>query len=113
MSRNGVPPPEGNEGGEEGECVDEEETDHWGVEVEAVELLVNKTGVEADTGMLEAQGLPQLEQVEIETGQAEGETKTEAPGSPCVGQEPHPGGSGSWNSEIKSVTERGREGGRE
>ena len=44
---------------------------------------------------------PQLEQVEVEAGQAEGEAETEAPGSPSVGQEPHTGGSGWGDSEIE------------
>ena len=47
-------------------------------------LRVNKAGVEADTGSLEAEGLPQLQQVEVDEDEEEGEADTEAPGEAGV-----------------------------
>ena len=74
------------------------------MQVDTVHLRVKKAGLEADAGLAESQSLSQLEQVEVEAGQAEGEAETEAPGSPSVGQEPHTGGSSSGDSEIKKDT---------
>ena len=77
-----------------------------------MELLVNKTGVEADTGMLEAQSLPQLEQVEFNAEEAEGDGDTEAPGETSVDKEPRTGGTDSGNSEerYQSVSQGRSEG---
>ena len=65
-------------------------------------LRVNKAGVEADTGSLEAEGLPQLQQVEVDEDEEEGEADTEAPGEAGVAEYPGPGGARAGDSEMKN-----------